>query len=70
MTSDFLEEPRSPEYTIVTALDDSCVLFAVKEGQGNSSANNSLESTQNIITPQLYRNFYDPDRQNLDSSDI
>lgn len=30
-TSDFLEQPNSPEYTYVTALDDSCVLFAVKE---------------------------------------
>ena len=28
---DFIEEPDSPEYTIVSALDDSCVLFAVKE---------------------------------------
>ena len=28
---DFLEEPDSPEYTIVSAIDDSCVLFAVKD---------------------------------------
>ena len=28
---DFLEEPHSPEYTIVAAIDESCVLFQVKE---------------------------------------
>lgn len=32
---DFEEEPHSPEYTIVSAIDDSCVLFAVKENQSN-----------------------------------
>jgi len=31
LRSDFIEEPYSPEYTIVKALDDSCVLFTVKE---------------------------------------
>jgi hypothetical protein len=33
MNGEFVEEPDSPEYTIVSAIDDSCVLFAVKEGQ-------------------------------------
>jgi len=28
---DFVEEPSSPEYSILHALDDSCLLFAVKE---------------------------------------
>ena len=28
---DYLEEPGSPEYSIVHALDESCLLFAVKE---------------------------------------
>ena len=28
---DYLEEPSSPEYSIVHALDESCLLFAVKE---------------------------------------
>lgn len=39
MQSDFIEEPNSPEYTIVQAIDDSCVLFAVKETQSNPNAN-------------------------------
>ena len=30
---DYLEEPNSPEYSILHALDDSCLLFAVKEHQ-------------------------------------
>lgn len=28
---DYIEEKNSPEYTILSAIDDSCVLFAVKE---------------------------------------
>ena len=28
---DYIEEPASPEYSILHALDDSCLLFAVKE---------------------------------------
>jgi len=49
--SDFVEEPNSPEYTIVSAIDDSCVLFAVKELQSNPAVNvrsddSSLNTTQ------------------------
>lgn len=29
--TDYIEEPDSPEYSILHALDDSCLLFAVKE---------------------------------------
>ncbi len=59
--SNFLEEPNSPEYTIVSAIDDSCVLFAVKplergpEGD-NSNESNSLNSTQKLVTPLANRN--------------
>jgi hypothetical protein len=28
---DYLDEPASPEYSILHAIDDSCILFAVKE---------------------------------------
>ena len=47
---DFIEEPNSPEYTIVSAIDDSCVLFAVKETQNLPGVNvksdvSSFEST-------------------------
>lgn len=28
---DYLEHPESPEYSILHALDDSCLLFAIKE---------------------------------------
>ena len=36
---DYIEEPNSPEYTIVSAIDDSCVLFAVKDSQSNENTN-------------------------------
>ena len=52
----YIEEPNSPEYSIVHAIDDSCLLFAVKENQTNTneySDNSSLESTQKIITPLM-----------------
>ena len=53
---DYLEEPGSPEYSIVHALDESCLLFAVKENQSDPrvqvhSEDSSLESTRKIITP-------------------
>jgi hypothetical protein len=62
---DYLEEPNSPEYTIVSAIDDSCVLFAVKENQPNQnqsikSESSSLESTHRRMTPAQMRNIYDP----------
>ena len=64
---DFLEEPGSPEYSLMQAIDDSCLLFAVKENQSDPrikvhSDNSSLESTQKLLTPALNRNFHDPQR--------
>jgi hypothetical protein len=57
---DFEEDPmHSPEYSIVHALDDSCVLFTVNEDQEdprireNNSDNTSHESTQKLISPAL-----------------
>lgn len=47
-----LEEPASPEYSILHGLDDNCILFAVKENQTDprvhvySSGESSLNSTQ------------------------
>lgn len=34
-------EEKSPEYTIVSAIDDSCVLFAVKETPSHNMENES-----------------------------
>ena len=58
MGQDYLEEPNSPEYSILHAIDDSCVLFAVKENQNDPRVNlhsegNSIESSKKIITPLM-----------------
>ena len=63
---DYLEEPNSPEYSIFHAIDDSCLLFAIKEDQTDqgvnldSSGGSSLESTQKLITPMMTANVQDP----------
>lgn len=63
---DYLEEPASPEYSILHAIDDSCLFFAINENQTDprvridSSAENSLESTQKLITPMMTQNVQDP----------
>lgn len=67
---DFLEEPGSPEYSIVHALDDSCLLFQVKEIQSYPRVNvfsetNSLESTQRILTPIMQNSANDKPKQSM-----
>jgi hypothetical protein len=53
----------SPEYTIVSALDDSCVLFAVKETAANMiSSASPRDDEDNMLQQspvQMPRNFYD-----------
>ncbi|CDW84940.1 UNKNOWN [Stylonychia lemnae] len=81
LRSDFIEEPYSPEYTIVRALDDSCVLFAVKENQSSQngfdntrffeSENNSGQNSGfKMQSPNVNRNFYDQEVECLNDPEI
>lgn len=60
-------EEDSPEYTIVSAIDNSCVLFAVSNENRNISEgeeDNSGNSSQILISPCANRHFFD------DGSDV
>lgn len=54
-------EPASPEYTIVSAIDDSCVLFAVKEHSVQSVGDESGESSSMLQQSPMEhpKGFYD-----------
>eukprot|EP00347_Sterkiella_histriomuscorum_P008212 403345949 len=66
LRSGLIEEPNSPEYTIVRALDNSCVLFQVKENQPNtvlteSDGNSGYNSGLKLQSPNIQSHFHDND---------
>jgi hypothetical protein len=71
----------SPEYTIVSAIDASCVLFAVKENQnfgnvysgqspGNAESRPSSHGSQLLQSPEMMpRNFFEQRVNYFDGDD-